>query len=126
MRLVLKGQIRGGKNNVLMTRTGRRYPNPIFTAWVADAHRQIVTQIGPAHCRKPIDGPGWYWNFIYTPEDNRRRDAPAVLDGLLHLFEKAGIVTDDRWVANFHYTTMPASKENAGIVIDYTEIKNKL
>lgn len=123
MVIKLKGQVRGGKNNILMTRSGRRYPNPLFTKWVMDAHRQIVAQLGPAHCRKPISAFNWHWNFTYTPEDNRRRDIPAVLDGLFHLFEHAGIVTDDRYIANLHFTTRPASKEKAGMVIDFCEIK---
>lgn len=43
---------------------------------------------------KPLQG-GVALHAWYTPGDRLRRDAPGIQDALLHLFEKAGILTDD-------------------------------
>lgn len=119
MIITLKGQIRGGKNNIKITRTGRRYPDPLFVAWSADALRQIIIQIGPAHCRKPIDNFNYEWFFTYTPEDNRRRDLPAILDAIFHVLENAGVVSDDRYIMNTHTKLCPVDKNYPAMIIEW-------
>ena len=114
MIIKLKGQVRGGKNSIMTTRTGRRYPNPIFTKWVMEMLASIKIQHGTI---KPINDFSYYWEFHYTPGDNRRRDVPAVLDGVFHLFEKAGIVTDDRYITDIRFIPYPANKDTAGMII---------
>ena len=114
LELYLKGQVRGGKNNMRMTRTGRHYPDPKFVLWRADMLRQIAKQLPTIHT---ITEYGFHWCFEYTPEDKRRRDIPAVLDAVFHVLEKAFIVRDDFQIQNIEFRTLEANKDNAGILI---------
>jgi len=93
-RLVLRltSQVRGGKNGMGVTRTGRHYAKPTFKRWRDDAVRQIHQQLPfpwtaiAVPCNVRID---------YVAEDRRRRDFPAICDALWHALERAGVVTDD-------------------------------
>ncbi len=93
-RLVLRltSQVRGGKNGMGVTRTGRHYAKPTFKRWRDDAVRQIHPQLPfpwtaiAVPCNVRLD---------YVAGDKRRRDMPAVLDAVWHVLEKAGVVADD-------------------------------
>ena len=90
----MHGRMKSGKNHVQITRTGRRYPNKSFAIWRDEMLRQINYKGKPLQGRVGLSA--WY-----TPGDRLRRDAPGILDALLHLLEKAGILTDDaqiKWV----------------------------
>jgi len=121
MRIVLKGQVRGGKNNMGVTRTGIHYPKPEFVLWRANMMAQVESQRPTGF--KAIDNAGFHWDFCYTPSDKRRRDIPALLDAVYHVLERTKIITDDYFIANLHFSTMPVSKENAGMIIDFVEVK---
>jgi Holliday junction resolvase RusA-like endonuclease len=88
--LRLTGQVRGGKNNMGRTKTGKSFPKKVFADWRAEAIRQIKTQFNgepiAAPCNVRLD---------YVAEDRRRRDFPAICDALWHALERAGVVTDD-------------------------------
>ena len=88
--LRLKGQVRGGKNNMGRTKTGKSFPKKSFADWRAEAIRQIKTQFHgdpiAVPCNVRID---------YVAEDRRRRDFPAICDALWHALERAGVVEDD-------------------------------
>ena len=88
--LRLSGQVRGGKNNMGRTKTGKSFPKKVFAAWRAEAIRQIKTQFHGA----PITVPGNV-RLDYVAEDRRRRDFPAICDALWHALERAGVVADD-------------------------------
>jgi len=98
-RLVLRltSQIRGGKNGMGVTRTGRHYAKPTFARWRDDAVRQIRCQLPSGW--KPIDVP-CNVRIDYVAGDRRRRDMPAVLDAIFHALEKAECCVDDTliWV----------------------------
>ena len=98
-RLVLRlsGQVRGGKNGMGVTRTGRHYAKPTFKRWRDDAVRQIRCQLPSGW--QPIEVP-CNVRLDYVAGDKRRRDMPAVLDAIFHALEKAGVVADDTllWV----------------------------
>jgi len=88
--LRLNGQVRGGKNNMGRTKTGKSFPKKSFADWRAEAIRQIKTQFHgdpiAVPCNVRID---------YVAEDRRRRDFPAICDALWHALERAGVVADD-------------------------------
>lgn len=120
MKIILKGQVRGGKNNMGVTRSGIHYPKPDFVKWRTLTMSQILGQRPMSF--KPIDNGNYHWDFQYIPEDNRRRDMPAILDAVFHCLEKAQIVTDDRWIKNMHYRECHPDKHNAGMIIDVVAI----
>ena len=113
--LHLKGQVRGGKNNMCITRAGIHYPNPKFVIWRNEMFRQIKEQF-PLGI-STINSRLLKWSFEYTPEDNRRRDVPAILDAVFHVLERAFIVKDDCLIKNMSFVELPVSKENSGILI---------
>jgi crossover junction endodeoxyribonuclease RusA len=95
--LVISGQIRGGKNNMIVTRTGLHFPKPEWARWRDQAVAQIKRQLPP--CLKPLDV-RINMRLKYIAGDKRRRDMPAILDSIFHVLEKAGVVVDDTqiWV----------------------------
>ena len=111
--LRLKGQCRGGKNGMGVTRTGRHYAKPTFARWRDDAVRQIHEQfIG-----EPIAVP-CNVRMDYVAGDKRRRDMPAVLDAIFHVLEKAGVVKDDTllWVTQ---SSRSYDKAAPGVTISF-------
>ena len=127
MVLTLQGQIRGGKNNVQITRTGHRYPLPAFEKWrneaVAQIHRQIATSIRRSgktmmtmaatepfltRCEASID---------YTPGDLKVRDVPAMMDALWSVLVKAGVLADDGLIRNVTWREHPLDRTGAMVRI---------
>lgn len=92
MRLTITGQIRGGKNNIVVTRSGNRFPSAAWAKWRADAVQLVVNQL-PENFR-PFNAPVNI-RLDYFAGDKRRRDMPAIVDSIFHVLEKAGVVTDD-------------------------------
>jgi Holliday junction resolvase RusA-like endonuclease len=91
--LLIYGQIMGGKNNVCITRTGKRYPNAQWADWRDAAVACIRLQkadIGLETITTPVN-----MRLEYVSEDHRRRDMPAIVDSIFHVLEKAGVVADD-------------------------------
>ena len=110
MVIVIHSQVRGGKNNMGITRTGRHYPNKKFKEWRDDAVLQVLTHkfsMITEPCVAEID---------YFAGDRRRRDVPAILDALFHVLERAGVVKDDCLIEDLifkkHY-----DKENPKVII---------
>ena len=103
MKLTILGQIKSGKNNMRMTRTGKHYPNPEWAKWRNNVLDQIKEQnIGQwekfdAPCRVTVR----YWKG-----DLRRRDVPGMIDALWHCFERSGIVSDDKWFEHVEWIPM--------------------
>ena len=61
----------------------------------------------------------------YFPGDRRKRDVPALMDGLWHVLEKANVVVDDSVIRNIGYwMTHDLDKENPRIVVRLEPIKN--
>lgn len=95
--ITLIGQVKGGKNNICITRTGRRFPNHEWAKWrdmqVAYVRQQLPEGFTPFATPVSV-------RLSYVAGDKRRRDMPAILDSAFHVMEKAGVVVDDTliWV----------------------------
>ena len=113
--LRLKGQVRGGKNNMGRTKTGKSYPKKLFADWRAEAIRQIRAQLpsGWTPIAVPVNV-----RIDYVAEDRRRRDMPAVLDAIFHCMERAGVVKDDTllWVTQ---SSRSYDKAEPGVTISF-------
>ena len=113
LKLVFSGQIMGGKNNLIITRTGHRFPRKSWADWrdrqVASIKSQLPsgfqTIIEPVNVR-----------LDYFAGDKRRRDMPAIIDSIWHVLEKAGVVADDTllWVSE---SSRGFSRENPGATL---------
>ena len=96
MTITITGQILGGKNNIVITRTGKRFPKASWAKW-RDAK---VSEVRKQWKGQPIDSPTNI-RLDYFAGDKRRRDMPAIIDSIFHVLEKACVVTDDThlWVS---------------------------
>lgn len=126
LRLMLEGQLPSGKNQVgiqheapvvpLAPATVRHHPNARFERWRRDAERQLLPQLGSWRASLPLAMPllmyVWYW-----PSDRRTRDRSGMTDALFHLFEHAGIITNDRLIEDPLWRTMPLDKKHPRVAI---------
>ena len=105
----------GGKNNIIITRTGHRFPKPSWAKWRDDAVRQVKQHIprGFTPFSSPVNV-----RLDYFAGDKRRRDMPAIVDAIFHVLEKAGVVTDDwhLWVTE---SSSGFNKQYPGAVITF-------
>jgi hypothetical protein len=116
MTFKLMGQLPSGKNRIIVTRTGHRFPDPKsrFPKWRDDVMKQIMEQslfvVSPAthKCRLIVD---------YTPGDLRTRDVPGMLDALCHVLAKAGIVKDDGLIRDVEWHEFPIDREHPMAVV---------
>lgn len=113
-------QLKSGKNRVLTTRTGHRYPPKAFKAWrdgmVADIGRQVHNKIVPLPFVKPV-----HLVVRYVPGDRIRRDVAGMLDALCHVLERAGIVLDDSQVQRVTWVTQTMERGQARCVVTLEE-----
>lgn len=118
MIIKISGIIYGGKNNLVVTRTGHRYPNATWEKWRDSKIYEVKQQLRKHPDFETIDYPCGV-EIHYTKGDNRRRDLPAILDSLWHLMEKCNVVTDDTLLGGkfliFHVHDL--DKKNAGVEI---------
>lgn len=114
LRFVIVGQIMGGKNNIIITRTGRRFPAPKWAKWRDEAVRGIQEQKSARF--KMITDPVNI-RLTYVAGDKRRRDMPAIIDAIFHVLEKASIVADDNliWVTE---SSRSYDKDSPGATIE--------
>ncbi len=113
--IIIEGQILGGKNNMIVTRTGHRFPKPAWAKWRNATVAAVKAQI-PAGF-KPYDAPV-NARLTYVAGDRRRRDMPAIIDSIFHVLEKAGVVTDDTYVW-FTESSRNYDKSKPRAVIDF-------
>lgn len=116
--IVISGQITGGKNNMIVTRSGRHFPKASWAKWRDDAVRSVKFQLPKSF--KTITDPVNV-RLTYVSGDNRRRDQPAILDAIWHVLEKAGVVSDDTllWVSE---SSRGYDKNNPRTEIEFLEI----
>ncbi len=99
---LIEGQVSGGKNNIGITRSGKRYPtSKAFIRWRKHALNQLLSQKQLLKQAMPINHPVSVCVEYYT-DSKRRRDTPAILDAIWHVLEKSEIITDDFFLAGFN------------------------
>lgn len=116
----IHGIIRGGKNNINITRTGRRYPNKswaIFRDRVVNEIRDMMRKEGLKTFENRLKIEIGYYNG-----DLRRRDVPAMLDSLWSCMEKAELVKDDCLFTDVNWFSMGMDKTNPRVEIRIEEI----
>lgn len=92
----IPGQCPSGKNSIVITRTGHRFPSKRFADWKKQALDNLQLQmVQYKKIKFPLDAPVTV-GIKYIPSDRRRRDVPGIIDAVWHVLEKAGIVTDDK------------------------------
>lgn len=118
LKLTFKGQIVGGKNNLIVTRSGHRFPKKSWAQWRDRQVEDIKSQLPPNFemITKPCQ-----IEIQYVASDKRRRDMPAILDSIFHVMEKAGVIADDTlfWVTK---STRRYCKNNGFAVVEFIDL----
>ena len=114
VRFDIRGQVRGGKNNMLVLKNGMHIPNKAFVKWKKLVMPQIEEQFKGYSM---ITDRNYKWVFRYTPGDLRRRDMPAILDAIFHVFEKCEVVEDDCMIKDADYKELALNREEPRIEI---------
>ena len=89
----IKGETPPKKNSRITLRNGRTIPSKNYTAWRADALRQLEEQIKPI---TPLIEPCEI-TFIFVHGDKRRRDSDNQISSILDVFQDSNILEDDNW-----------------------------
>lgn len=115
----LWGTLPGGKNQMGITRKGKRYPKKRFAEWREASLKQCPPVAGP------FTG---YLHLIvdYVKGDLRRRDMPGMLDALCHLFEKAGYLLDDKQIVQQTWTPFPLDRKRPRCTVTLSPIERNL
>jgi Holliday junction resolvase RusA-like endonuclease len=102
----LQGQCASGKNNVIVTRSGHRFPSKRFSLWKKNSESQAQDTLKiSGKPNFPIDYPVSV-TINYWSEDRRRRDVPGMIDALWHLIEHLGFIKDDQFLGGFGERTL--------------------
>lgn len=122
MKIHIKGQIKGGKNNMKITRTGRHYPDAKWQTWRDSKLYEIKQQLKKLNDFDMITEPTTVV-IDYISGDNRRRDVPAILDSIWHLLEKSCVVSDDALLGGngkgVVFKFLGVDKKEAGVTIEF-------
>jgi Holliday junction resolvase RusA-like endonuclease len=114
--LVIAGQIKSGKNRILITRTGHRYPPKEFKAWRDGVVGDLVKQWKQPSVTVPVRLYCQYW-----PGDRRTRDVSGMADALFHVLVKAGVLKDDGLVWDLLWYRQPMNRKGPKVLITITE-----
>ena len=106
--IILTGQVRGGKNNMGVTKKGKHYPKKLFKEWRDEAVMQVFLQ-KLVRLTVPCS-----MDIVYTTGDKKKRDIPAILDAIFHVLERAGVVDDDSLIENVNFKKF-YDKENPNV-----------
>lgn len=93
--LAITGQIVGGKNNICITKSGKRFPKASWAKWRDAKVREVSDQLpaGWQSIKEPVA-----IRLDYVAGDRRRRDQPAIIDAIFHVLEKSGFCADDTFL----------------------------
>lgn len=117
MTLLLKGQCQSGKNRILTTRTGHRYPPKRFASWRNEWAQQLQGQF-QEQIAWPVE-----ISVDYTPSDLRTRDIDGMLSALQSVLVYAGVLKDDGLVRGIGYWhEHPLDRTGAGVRVTLTKL----
>ena len=105
---VLNGKLPSGKNAVVVTRSGYRFPAKRFTVWRADALVQLQAQCDgyPQPMRSKLK-----MIVDYTPGDARVRDVAGMMDAICHLLERSGLIESDGLIRSCEWHEFPMDRD---------------
>lgn len=123
MTFVIAGQLTSGKNSVVVTRSGMRFPSKRFKTW----REEVIMQLSPQVATYAQEGACLPLESTisleceYTPGDRRTRDVPGMLDALLHVIVKAGLLVDDGLVWAVTWRRMDMDRNQPGLKFTISE-----
>lgn len=127
MTFSITGQMKSGKNRVLITRKGRRYAPKSFSDWREQILKQLAPQVS-AYAQEGACLPLQSTITLeceYTPGDRRVRDVDGMLGALLHVIVKAGLLTDDGLVWAVTWRRMEMDRKQPGLKFTITQQEDR-
>lgn len=123
-KFTFKGQPPSGKNAIIITRTGKRFPSARFSKWKREVMPCLSMQLrAQGLLNFPLSQPCSVTIDYYTA-DKRRRDMPGIIDAIWHVLEKVGIVSDDTFLGGtkkyVRWNHLGLNKEKAGVTLTIT------
>lgn len=120
--LDIHGQCCSGKNSVIVTHTGKRFPNARFKKWREVNSTLLLEQLKLNYPDFKMITVPISVSLEYTPGDLRRRDVPGMVDAIWHLLEYTKIIKDDALLGKSYPQTVrwlpkPIDRENPGVGI---------
>lgn len=113
MKFYLEGKTKSGKNSIVVTRSGHRFPTKSWAAWrdkaVSSIKKQMALNNGTMYTER-VKG-----TFYYTKGDLIRRDVPGMVDAIFHALERAGVVKDDALIVEVEWHDLGLNRTNPGI-----------
>ncbi len=114
--LVIVGQIQSGKNRILITRTGHRYPPERFKVWRDEVSGNLAKQWKDVPVTEPVR-----LHCLYWPGDRRTRDVSGMEDAMFHVLVKAGVLKDDGLVWDCLWYRQPLNRKGPKVLITVQE-----
>ena len=110
----LSQQLPSGKNAVVVTRSGHRFPAKRFTDWREKALIELQRQCDgyPQPIRERIA-----LIVDYTPGDKRTRDVAGMLDAICHLLERSGLIENDGLIRDCTWHEFEMDREQPRAVV---------
>jgi len=112
----IHGVIKGGKNNMKISRNGRHYPEKKWAAWRNQVVFELQEYLHSINFTKPLKG-DLHFTADYYAGDLRRRDIPAMLDSIFHCIERAGVVENDSQFKTCLWLDRGVRRDNSGVWI---------
>jgi Holliday junction resolvase RusA-like endonuclease len=115
----MAGQVVGGKNNLVVTRSGLHFPRKEFAQW-RDAQ---VFSLRAQRTHTPLTSI-LSMTVGYYAGDKKTRDIPAILDAIFHCLERAEVVVNDSQIKHVMFSTS-LDKANPRAVLNITELPSE-
>lgn len=116
MKYEILGQLKSGKNHMIITRKGHRFPLPAWAKWRDEVVKMLLAHKSTMiedRCRADIE----YWKG-----DLRRRDVPGMADAVWHCLERALIVKDDSLIVEVVWKDMGLDRENPRATLELVKL----
>ena len=129
LRLTIAGAPRTKKNSqqiIMLKRKGQRprrivKPSQAWESWAEHSLPIIAQQIRRSPIRTPLpDQPYNCAAFFYRDAD--RGDAVGFYQGLADLLEKAGVLSDDKWLVSWDRSRLLIDRENPRVELVLTRV----
>ena len=104
----LDGILPSGKNAVIVTRSGHRFPQKRFVEWRTKALKELRAQCDgfPQPIRQRLT-----LLVDYTPGDLRTRDVAGMMDAICHLLERSGLIENDGLIRDCLWHEFPMDRK---------------
>ena len=119
IRIIIHDFIRGGKNNMGVSRSGHHYPKRAWSYW----RDKVVSEMAQQTLKDRFIKSNCAATIYYLAGDRRVRDIPAMVDSLFHCLERAGILENDSLIKKLSWVPLGFKRNKPRFEIELEEMK---